>query len=95
MKLHDVRVVGFEGANMIFTVDGRRYSVHLPSVSPRLAQCNEAAARLLEIAPSGYGIHWPAADEDLTIEGLIRSATPSAPNEQEAGLMLNEEPPKS
>ena len=23
-----------------------------------------------EIAPSGYGIHWPLIDEDLSIDGL-------------------------
>ena len=24
-----------------------------------------------EISPSGYGIHWPALDEDLSIDGLL------------------------
>jgi hypothetical protein len=24
-----------------------------------------------EISPSGYGIHWPDVDEDLSIDGLI------------------------
>jgi hypothetical protein len=24
-----------------------------------------------EISPTGYGIHWPDIDEDLSIDGLI------------------------
>ena len=26
---------------------------------------------LFEISPSGYGIHWPLLDEDLSIDGLL------------------------
>jgi len=24
-----------------------------------------------EISPSGYGIHWPLLDEDISIDGLL------------------------
>jgi Protein of unknown function (DUF2442) len=26
-----------------------------------------------EVSPSGYGIHWPELDEDLSIDGMIKS----------------------
>jgi hypothetical protein len=26
-----------------------------------------------EISPSGYGIHWPDLDEDLSIDGMIKA----------------------
>jgi hypothetical protein len=27
-----------------------------------------------QISPSGYGIHWPDIDEDLSVEGLLSGA---------------------
>ena len=27
--------------------------------------------KIYEISPSGYGIHWPLLDEDLSIDGLL------------------------
>jgi len=27
-----------------------------------------------EISASGYGIHWPLIDEDLSVDGLVRLA---------------------
>ena len=27
-----------------------------------------------ELSPSGYGIHWPELDEDLSIDGMIKAA---------------------
>ena len=27
-----------------------------------------------EVSPSGYGIHWPELDEDLSIDGMIKAA---------------------
>jgi hypothetical protein len=26
-----------------------------------------------EVSPSGYGIHWPELDEDLSIDGMIKA----------------------
>jgi hypothetical protein len=34
----------------------------------------EAERNFYKISPSGYGIHWPAIDEDLSIKGLINLA---------------------
>jgi len=25
------------------------------------------------VSPSGYGIHWPELDEDLSIDGMIKA----------------------
>ena len=27
-----------------------------------------------KVSPSGYGIHWPELDEDLSIDGMIKAA---------------------
>jgi len=53
--------------------DGRRISVPMEWY-PRLAHTSEEDLSNWEICGGGYGIHWPALDEDLSTEGLLRGA---------------------
>lgn len=39
--------------------------------SPALALASEIERKTYEISSSGYGIHWPLIDEDLSIDGLL------------------------
>lgn len=32
---------------------------------------SEIERNTYEISPSGYGIHWPLIDEDISIDGLL------------------------
>jgi hypothetical protein len=94
MKFHDVQMIDFEGAKMILTADGQVYRVDLTSISARLANANDAARRSYSISPSGYGVHWPDIDEDLTVDGLIAAARPAQPKAGPAPLLLKEQPPR-
>ncbi len=93
MKIHDVQMIDFEETKMLFKVDGQVYRVDLPSVSARLANASDAARRSYSISPSGYGIHWPVIDEDLTLSGLIAAAQTVPAKKEEGPLVLKEEPP--
>ena len=53
--------------------DGRQISVPLEWY-PRLAAAAPEALNDWEICGGGFGIHWPALDEDLSTEGLLRGA---------------------
>ena len=53
--------------------DGRRISVPLEWY-PRLAAAAPDKLNNWEICGGGFGIHWPALDEDLSTEGLLRGA---------------------
>lgn len=53
------------------TVDGQSVSKNIEDVSPRLAAASESARQHFIIAPSGYGIHWPDCDEDLSVDALL------------------------
>jgi len=53
--------------------DGRRISVPIEWY-PRLARASASERAAWEICGGGYGIHWPAIDEDLSTEGLLRGA---------------------
>jgi hypothetical protein len=91
MKIHDVQMIDFDGTRMILGVDGQIYHIELPSISPRLAGAKDATPRSYSISPSGYGIHWPEIDEDLSVDGLIASANREEPKTV-APLVLHERP---
>ena len=50
--------------------DGRKLSVPLVWF-PRLLSANAAARERWEILGDGEGIHWPEADEDISIGNLL------------------------
>lgn len=51
--------------------DGRVVSVPLEWY-PRLAEGSATERRRWELIGPGIGIHWPALDEDVSVEGLLR-----------------------
>lgn len=71
MKFHTVVKISFSGDTMILDVDSRRVKVDLRKVSPLLAAASPEQRMRYEISPSGYGIHWPELDEDLSVDGLL------------------------
>ncbi len=56
--------------------DGRRLSVPLVWF-PRLVAASPEVRAKFELLGEGEGIHWPDADEDLSVAGLLAGA-PSA-----------------
>jgi hypothetical protein len=72
MKLyHQVTELRFEGNVMILIIDGQEKRFQVSDISPALQQASEQERNRFEISPSGYGIHWPLLDEDLSIDGLL------------------------
>lgn len=56
---------------MTLQVDGKWYEVDLTKQSERLAKTTQQQRENCEVSPSGYGIHWPDIDDDLSIDGLM------------------------
>jgi hypothetical protein len=50
--------------------DGRVLSVPLEWF-PRLRVASEGDRRNWRLIANGYGIHWPALDEDISVPGLL------------------------
>ena len=61
-------------ALVVDLMDGRSISVPL-NWYPRLLKATPKQRALWEICGGGYGIHWPALDEDLSTEGPITRCT--------------------
>lgn len=60
-----------EGNDLIILKNEFRKVVDLKVVSSKLLDASEGQRNLYWISPSGYGIHWPLIDEDLSIEKLL------------------------
>ncbi len=69
--IHEIESVSFEGTWMFLKIDGKNYRIDLAEQSSRLARATRQQRENVEISPSGYGLHWPDIDEDLSIDGLI------------------------
>ncbi|PWU12532.1 MAG: DUF2442 domain-containing protein [Bdellovibrio sp.] len=50
--------------------DGRVVSIPL-AWFPRLLSATVNQLQNFEISPSGYGIHWPDVDEDISIKSFV------------------------
>ncbi|MXY28272.1 DUF2442 domain-containing protein [Candidatus Poribacteria bacterium] len=70
-KHHQVTGLHFDGDCMVLTIDGREKTFRVSELSPVLQNASKKEKILFEVSPSGYGIHWPLLDEDLSIDGLL------------------------
>lgn len=68
---HEVEQVSFSGTVMRLRVDGQDYKVDVGSQSKRLANATPEERVNFVVIASGYGIHWPDLDGDLSVDGLI------------------------
>ena len=70
-KHHQVENVHIEKGILQLIVDGKAIKCELKNIFPLLAGANEQEQEEFEVSPSGYGIHWPLIDEDISIDGLL------------------------
>jgi len=76
-------------------MDGRTISTPLAWYPP-LAQATPEQLADWEIAGAGFGIHWPALDEDLSTEGLLAGArAPSGSERWQSPLEPVRDAPKN
>lgn len=70
-KCHNIKGISFSADKMYLEVDGRKYTFKLADISKKLHGASRIEREKYEISASGYGIHWPMLDEDLSIDGLL------------------------
>ncbi|MEP7366261.1 MAG: DUF2442 domain-containing protein [Acidobacteriota bacterium] len=59
----------------VYLLDSRTLTVPL-AWFPRLLHGSETDRQNFRLLGSGLGIHWPTLDEDLSVSGLLRGASP-------------------
>ena len=68
---HKIEKVTIEKGSLSLSVDGSSLQINLEDVSGVLASAKKEEQQEFEVSPSGYGIHWPLIDEDISIDGLL------------------------
>jgi len=70
-KFHNIESVEFKENTLILKIDNNTHKFGLDRCSSKLLEASQTQRDNYEISPSGYGIHWPMIDEDLSIDGLL------------------------
>ncbi len=68
---HNVEGIHFSEEKMFIKIDAKQYVFNISEISQRLKKASQSERENFKISSSGYGIHWPAIDEDLSINGLL------------------------
>ncbi len=68
---HDIGRVRFSGEHMLVTIDGEERRFRIGEISSALENASETEKNTYEVSPSGYGIHWPLIDKDLSVDALL------------------------
>ena len=71
---HKIEELTFDRNKLLLRVDGKLFTIPVELASSKLANASEIERNLYKFSPSGYGIHWPLIDEDLSVESLIKLA---------------------
>ncbi|MFA6635577.1 MAG: DUF2442 domain-containing protein [Candidatus Omnitrophota bacterium] len=70
-KLHNIKNPAIDGSYLKIEIDGESIKTDLKKLSKRLRNAKKSELKKFEISPSGYGIHWPLIDEDISIDALL------------------------
>lgn len=73
-KFHHVVIDQTTQEYLHLTVDNQAYRIAWEKCSNRLRTGTVEERSFIDIAPSGYGLHWPLLDEDLAINPLLKHA---------------------
>ena len=69
---HKIEKIRFSQDFVMLNIDGNELIIPLDKLSRKLKSATEIEREMYKISPSGYGIHWPLIDEDLSIDGILR-----------------------
>lgn len=68
----ETEVTFFED-RMIILKNGVKVILDVRKFSTRLFEASEEERINYKISPSGYGIHWPLIDEDISVNELVKN----------------------
>ena len=70
---HIIQDIIFDKDSMSLNIDGKQINILLDKISSRLKTANDLQRNFYKISPSGYGIHWPLLDEDLSVDSILKT----------------------
>jgi hypothetical protein len=69
---HIIQDISFDKYHLLLVIDGNEIKIPLAKVSKKLEVATDIERQFYKISPSGYGIHWPLIDEDLSVNALLK-----------------------
>ena len=69
---HSIPNVKIDSEFIYLDLEDVSFKFSLEKVSQKLSRASDLERNFYKISPSGYGIHWPLIDEDLSISALIK-----------------------
>lgn len=69
---HSIINIKIDAEFISLELEDMSIKVSLAKVSQKLRMASDFERNFYKISPSGYGIHWPLIDEDLSIASLIK-----------------------
>ena len=69
---HNIQEITFDQNSIKINIDGKEIKVLLDKVSQKLKVANDMQRSFYKVSPSGYGIHWPLIDEDLSVDAILK-----------------------
>jgi hypothetical protein len=64
--------VSVDTDRLTLEIDGKSITAEWRALSARLSEAPQVARESIVISPTGYGLHWPLVDEDLSVDGILR-----------------------
>lgn len=71
---HTIEDISFDKETMSLKIDGKLIKVTLDKISSKLKAANDFQRQFFKVSPSGYGIHWPLLDEDLSVNAILKTS---------------------
>jgi len=71
-KLFELSQIILNGYLLSFKVNGISVTCDLAEMSDVLAQADKEQVANMIVDPVGVGFHWPALDEDLSVNGILK-----------------------
>ena len=68
---YKISKIYFEKENLVLILNDQKCFFKIIEISDKLSKADEQDRNNFQVSPSGYGIHWPTLDEDLSIDGLL------------------------
>lgn len=69
---HNIQDITFDQNSIRLSIDGKYIIILLDKVSNKLKSANDLERNFYRISSSGYEIHWPLIDENLSVEALVK-----------------------
>lgn len=73
IAIHNIQEITFDQNFIYLQIDGKQVKAPLDTISQKLKKADDFQRGFYQISPSGYGIHWPLIDEDLSVDALLKT----------------------